>query len=267
MKDTDIEIALSEVRNNPEDAKGILNPTSAWIVLRRLMETGSRDTCYLAMKSLDFRLFNPSLVLFTPEEIKYVLDRMVGDDVFEAKFVTLVSGRFGALCYLLKAYPKYLKSTDAYLLPTSFDGYWENLFCYELNKRDTLRAWRVVTKAFRGFGFEKRKYCAVSWVRLSIFINALYNLMLEKKQLKEAQLKPGGLPERVLYPVREKKYSEKDQFGRIRKPRVYNLRGDAPGLNIANSYRENGCGGKIGITGQKVLAIAYYFSQKKRKRK
>jgi hypothetical protein len=266
MNDTDIEIALSEVRNNPENAKEILNPTSAWIVLRRLMETGSRDTCYLAMKSLEFGFFEPSKVMDKPEYIKYILDRMVGEGHFKSSFTTLTSGRFGALCYLLKSHPEYLKSDNAHELPSNFDDYWESLFKYEMGRRDTLRAWGIIIKAFRGFFYSERK-CRISREKLGTLIDSLYGLMLSKKQFKNIELKPGGLPERVLYTVREKGDSERDRFGRVRKSRVYNQCGCAPGLNIANLYRENGYGGKIQITGQKVLAIASCFSEKKRNKK
>ncbi len=266
MSDTDIEIALSVVRDEPHNAHITLRTPYIGRVLRKLMEEGSYETCYQAMKSLSFFYFPPSDVLDKPEQIRYILDRMVQDGYSIYSFVTLVSGRFGGLCYLLKKHPEYLKGDNVYVLPRCFDDYWESLFRYEVGRRDTLRAWGVITRAFRGFVYNREKHCMISRERLGKLVDSLYGLMLDKNQLKDIELKPGGLPERVSYLVREKGDSERDRLGRVREPRVYKQRGDAPGLNIANLCRDPAGCQRINITGQKVLAIASYFSKKRRKK-
>ncbi len=144
------------------------------------------------------------------------------------------------------------------------DSFWEMEIRAKLAKRDTLRTWELIRSSQKG----KSRAGQLSRSILELLVSELYDLMVRKKQLKDVDLAQNPPPTRVCYAVRERSPAKSDRLGRRRKPRTYQLHGRAPGLGFAKAfsvYTEQQ-GWSMQETSLKILAIAAYFSEKKRRR-
>lgn len=256
----EIEWAVSAIRDNPDDCRFFVTTDNVSCILKILQETGSTDTCFHVMKSVGFRGCVLKSVFNDWTSLTKLLDQMVQSDYFVGELATLTLGRNGSFHYLCRRYRDFVINhlSD---LPGS-DEYWTSLFDYEVSRKDTKRAWDIVTDAFRGYNHEESKYFCASLHTIEKMVNTLYDLMIKKGRLKQDVLVPGRLPTMVKYAVRERRKTRKDRFGRVRGARSYELRGYAPGHHIAIKFRLPGTS-TIDIIGQKILAIAACFSKSK----
>jgi hypothetical protein len=200
----------------------------AYEILQRMVQAGYYSECLQAIEELRSDLFDASQIVSNRRELNALLQTMrrAGLDLTVLRDIN--HGKF-----------------------------WEMEIRAKLAKRDTLRTWELIRKSRGGKSQNER----IPLPLLKSLVSELYDLMIRKKQLQDVDLTQNPPPTRVYYAVRERSPAKFDRLRRLRKPRAYQLRGRAPGLDLANEF--TAYAHQVSL---KILAIAAYFSEKKRRR-